>query len=355
MKIIHKSILKELALTFLLSLAFLNFILMMEKLLRLSRFLSGVGASMMDIGKIIFYLQPQLLLLTIPMSLLLSTLLIYGRLNYDSELVVLRLNGMSFWSISMPVFASGIICFLLCIAVSFYIGPGSSIKLRDEITNIIKTRSPLSIEEGTFNTSFKDIVIIIREKPSADTLKGIFIYDGRDKNEPRVLIAEEGKIYMPGGFDIGLYLKDGYIHITNGDSTTELSFKKYNMILSLESESPSRKNAELTPSELLQEIKGAGAGQALPLLLEFHRRLSLPGVCIILIFLGPPLALMAGSSGKLGGLTIGLSVFTVYYMLLIYGENLVRAGKIPHYIGAWSPTIILGIFALWMFKKENSK
>ncbi len=48
--------------------------------------------------------------------------------------------------------------------------------------------------------------------------------------------------------------------------------------------------------------------------------------------------MMAGKTGRLGGLTIGLSVFTVYYMLLVYGENLVRAGKVSHYIGAWSPT-----------------
>jgi hypothetical protein len=39
---------------------------------------------------------------------------------------------------------------------------------------------------------------------------------------------------------------------------------------------------------------------------------------------------MAGKSGKLGGLALGLAVVTVYYVILIYGENLVRAGKIAH-------------------------
>jgi lipopolysaccharide export LptBFGC system permease protein LptF len=74
MKIIHRSILRELILTFILSLASLNFILMMEKLLRLSRFLSGVGTSILDMAKIILFLQPQLFILTIPMAFLLSTL-----------------------------------------------------------------------------------------------------------------------------------------------------------------------------------------------------------------------------------------------------------------------------------------
>ena len=104
MKVIHKSIFFELILTFLLCLISLNFVLMMEKLLRLSRSIAGVGASTIDLTKIILFLQPQLLLLTIPMALLLSTLLIYGRLNIDNEIVIFRSSGMKFISISFPVF-----------------------------------------------------------------------------------------------------------------------------------------------------------------------------------------------------------------------------------------------------------
>jgi lipopolysaccharide export system permease protein len=355
MKILHKSIVKELAVTFLISLAFLNFILMMEKLLRLSRFLSGIGVSIIDMAQLIIYLQTQLFLLTIPMALLLSTLVVYGRLNLDNELIILRVSGMDFKEISKPVMILGALCFLLNMAVSFYIGPKSSVRLRDVITTIITTRTPLAIEAGTFNTSFKDIVIIIKEKPSTDTISGIFIYDGRNKNEPRILMAKEGKLSVSEGLNTSMYLKDGYIHIARGESTTELFFEKYNIVLRLETDAPSRKNAELTPFELIKETKQAEISRAVSLQLEFHRRLSLPLLCVILIFFGPPLALMAGKSGKLGGLALGLAVFTVYYVILIYGENLVRAGKIAHYIGAWTPTVILGLFALWIFKKESLK
>jgi len=354
MKVIHRSILKELLFTFFLSLAFLNFILMIEKLLRLSRLLSGIGVKMSDMVKITFYLQPQLLLLTIPMALLLSTLLTYGRLCLDNELTILRASGMNFTGISKPVVILGTLCFLLNIAVSIYIGPKSSIRLRDEIINVITSRLPLAIEAGTFNTSFKNIVIMIKEKPSKDMFREIFIYDGRNENEPRVLTAKEGKVYMTGGFKTALYLKDGYIHIAKGNSTTELFFEKYNMILRLESVHLSKKNAEFTPLELVRGIR-KNSHRSSSLLLEFHRRLSLPLLCIILIFLGPPLSLMAGKAGRLGGLALGLGVFTIYYVLLIYGENLVRAGKMPHYIGAWTPTIILGLLGLYLFKRAGKK
>ncbi len=356
LKIVHRSVFKELLFTFLLTLAFLNSVLMMEKLLRLSKLLAGVGASPLDMARIIFFLQPQLLILTIPMSLLLTTLLVYGRLHIDSEIIILRASGMDFLGISMPVMLLGLLCFAAAVAVSFYFGPASGIKLRQQITKTISSRSPLAIEEGTFNTSFKDVVIIVKGKKSQDTLEDIFIYDNRAKEEPRVLMAKEGKVFMQGGFDIGLDLRNGYINITRNRNTTELFFARYRMALSLDSESPSPKKIEFTPAELLDKTKDAGTiREKTALLLEFHRRLSLPAVCLILIFLGPPLSAFSGKSGKLGGLAIGLTVFTVYYMLLLYGESLAMAGRIPHYAGAWMPALILTILASFLFVKESAK
>lgn len=354
MKIIHKSILKELSLTFILSLACLNFILMMEKLIRLSRFLSGVGSSATDMVTLIMYIQPQLFLLTIPMALLLSTLLTYGRLNMDNELVILRASGMDFKGISAPVIIVGLLCFSLNIAVSFYLGPKSSIALREKMINIIKMRAPLAIEEGRFNTSFKNTLIFVKEKTADNKMRGIFMYDNRNKNEPRVLTAKEGKIFAQDEMNINLLLEDGYINIVNDKSITDLFFKKYNLIMKLESDTPGKKHSELTPYELMEKIKNYKS-EAMSLYPELYRRFSLPLLCIILMFFGPPLSMIAGKSGKLGGLTLGLAVFTSYYMLLIYSENLFKVGKVPHYIGAWIPTLIIGILALSIFWKESSR
>ncbi|PKL52464.1 MAG: hypothetical protein CVV37_01090 [Nitrospira bacterium HGW-Nitrospira-1] len=355
LKILYRTILKELLLSFLLTLAFLNSILMMEKLLRLSRLLAGVGASLFDMARIIVLLQPQLMLLTIPMSLLLSTLLVYGRMNMDNEIIVMKASGMNFRKISFPVIALGILCFCASISVGFSLGPKSSIKLREAIAQIITLRSTVSVEEGMFNTSFKDIVIMVKEKKSRDTLGNIFIYDNRKAEEPKVLMAKEGKFFMQGGLNIGMYLQNGYINISRPTTVTEMFFDKYNMILAIEAESPTPKKMEYTPRQLLRDaVKSDSYKKRAALYLEFHRRLSLPAVCLILIFMGTPLALIAGKSGRLGGLAIGLLVFTVYYMLLIYGENLVMAGKVHHLIGAWTPCLLLGIVAFILFKREDS-
>lgn len=353
MLLIHRSILKELLSSFLLSILFLNFTLMMEKLLRLSRILSGVGTSLTDIIKIILYLQPQLLILTIPMAMLLSVLLTYGRMNADSELIVLRSSGMSFRSLSMPVVYLGLACFILSLLMSFYLSPKGSSLMRSKVAEILTTRAPMTIEEGIFNTSFKDIVILVKEKPATDRLSGIFIVDERKKEEQKIIVAKEGRI-VPEKDSLVFSLNNGHIYITKKDIFTDIAFGKYHFKLNPSVESSEKKNSELTPLELLKAAKES-PDKKIQFFLEFHRRLSMPAICLIIILLGPSLSLMSGKSGKLGGLTVGLSVFAIYYTLLLYGENLARSGKLPHIVGAWLSFAILWIFSLFIFERANKK
>jgi lipopolysaccharide export system permease protein len=353
---VHKITLKELSAYFLLSLGFLNSILMMEKLIRLSRILSGVGATVSDFINIMLYIQPQLLILTIPMAMLFATLLTYGRMNADNEIVVMKTAGMSMKRISMPVFVLGMVSLLISFAVTFHLSPLGSKKLREAITQIITVRSTLSLEEGAFNTSFRDIVIMIKGKKTSDTMQDIFIYDNRQKETPRVLMAKEGRFFSSETADIGLQLIDGHINITNESKVTDIYFNKYNMTMNIGVDSPAPKRAELTPAELMAKIRTEESKKKKAYIyLDLHRRFSLPAVSIILMFLGPPLALIAGRSGRLGGLALGLATFTLYYILLIYGENLATAGKIHHLTGGWAATAVLGIFSGFMFIRSSSE
>jgi lipopolysaccharide export system permease protein len=106
--------------------------------------------------------------------------------------------------------------------------------------------------------------------------------------------------------------------------------------------------------ELYAESKSK-PDKKIPYLLELYRRLSMPGVCLIVIFLGPSLALIAGKTGRLGGLTIGLLVFAAYYSVMIYGENLARSGVLPHFVGAWISFLLLGAFSIFAFERVNKK
>lgn len=354
-KIIYRSVLKELLIAFLLIIAFLNSILMMEKILKLSRHLSGLGTSACDMVQLILYLQPSLLALTIPMALLLAPIVVYGRMTMDNEIIILRASGMSFRKISYPVMILALLGFLFSIAFTFYLGPKSSVKLRDEVAKMIAVKAALAVEAGTFNTSLSDLAILVRGK-HGDILEDIFIYDSRSKEEPKVLMAREGQLSMTDDFTLSLSLKDGYINIIKDLNIIELFFDRYQFTMALAPYAPTLKKFELMPAELLRNIRETKDGrERIELYLEFHRRLSLPAICLVLTLLAPPLSLMSGKSGKLLGLTIGLAVFAGYYVLQIYGESLALHSHIPHYVGAWATTLLLGIIGVILYLRESAR
>ena len=66
--------------------------------------------------KLLYYQLPQLLVVTLPMSVLLGTLIGIGRLSADSELVALQAAGIPFRALLRPVALLG----LAGTAVGFY-------------------------------------------------------------------------------------------------------------------------------------------------------------------------------------------------------------------------------------------
>ncbi len=353
-KLFEKYTLRELFFSFILSFLALNMILMMEKVLRVSRLLSGVGASAFDFLRMILLIQPRLFQFTIPMSFLMAVLFTYTRFNMDNEIVIFKAAGMSFKGIARPVFLFGIICFLLSLLTSFYLSPNSDKAFKKRITSIITSKAPLAIEEGVFFTLFKGVVVFVEEKLSETSLKNVFIYDERNKERPKVIFAKNGKIDLYEDLGIGFVLKHGNVFLMDDLSMTELQFKGYTLAIKFDP-SLGVKNSELTPLELLKGAKEKKGINKIKMYLEFHKRMTLPLMVLLISFLAPPLGMISGKTGRLGGLSLGILVFAFYYYILLYFENFAKSGKIPHYIGGWIPLLLFALVSLYLFRREAKK
>lgn len=351
---IHKSILREIAVTFVIIVVSLNFVLMMEKIFRLSRFLSEVGASFVDILRVILLIQPQILVMTLPMSFLLSVLVTYSRMTMDSEIIVMRAVGMSMGQISRPAAYVGAVAFLLTGVMTFALSPYSATKVRLMVNSILQTRGPLSLEEGTFHSAFKGVTLLIERKPSPDELRDIFIYDSRNPSRPFVIVARSGRILMSDEGAPSFDIRDGHVSILGEDGFTDLQFKKYVLRFDTGSDSLAERKKEKTPAALLSEASTADEKERISLLLEFHRRLTLALINISIIFLAPALAVLSGKRGRLSGFIAGVAVFSGYYSLLIYFENLVRAGTLPPW-AAWIPLLALSALSLGLYRREAGR
>ena len=356
MKTIHKSTLKELALALLISLPLLNFILMMEKVMKISRLMSSVGASAGEFFRVILYMQPELMLLTLPMSFLLSVLYVYGRMNADSELVALRAGGMSFRQAVLPAFIVGAACMLAGFFVSFHLGPEGRRDVRLSVTSTLRARAPYAIEPGVFNTLVKDAVIYVAGGRDG-RLSGVFIYDRRSPKRTLVVYAKRGSIGLAEerGSSLLFDLRDGLIHIVKGSRLTEIFFQDYRMVLPLALEKPGVRLEEMTPGALMALAARRKGEPKTEAILELYRRFTFPLFNLAMMFMAPALSMYAGKKARLGGLAMGTLVFSVYYMLLTNFEKMSEAGRLPAFWGGWSAFLIILAVSVFVFRKVERR
>ena len=80
-----------------------TFIMLVRFLFRSADMIIRRGLSPGEVGKLVLYTLPNILVLTIPMALLFGILIAIGRLASDSELIAMRACGISLFTLYRPV------------------------------------------------------------------------------------------------------------------------------------------------------------------------------------------------------------------------------------------------------------
>lgn len=358
MKIIHRYILWDLVASFALSLVALNVLLMTETVMRTSLMFAHVGASASDMALVVAFIQPQVAVYTIPLALMVSVLMTYGRMNSSNEITVLRTSGMPLSSLASPVFVLAGVCLATGLLLSCLIGPVAARANNAHIRNIISTRAPYAIEEGIFTTAFRDVVIFVERKDSMDALEGVFIHDSRNAERPSVITARSGHVESPEGTELKLTLTEGSMHLGRGGTMTDISFERYVMSIPIETKITRHKlkTAEMTPAGLLSAAPSMeDARQRVHALMEFHRRFTIPLMSICVALFSIPLSFRAGKTGKIGGIGLGLGVVVAFYVMSAAMESLFRSGSVPGTVAGWLPLITLGALSAHLYRKESSR
>ncbi|NOZ57389.1 MAG: YjgP/YjgQ family permease [Calditrichaeota bacterium] len=78
------------------------------------------------------------------------------------------------------------------------------------------------------------------------------------------------------------------------------------------------------------------------LMVEVHKKYSIPAACIVFVLVGVPLGVMARHGGMAVGGGIGLLFFLLYWAFLIGGEELADRGYVTPFVAMWSPNFIVG-------------
>ncbi len=361
MRIINRYILTELFKIFFISAGFLTALLYMDKILYLTELIINRGASLFEVFRMILYISPAFLALTIPISVLVASVATFNQFSADNEWVAMKGNGWSFLDLMKPVLYFSLVAYLFTNIIMIHALPWGNQSFKKLIYDIVQKRASFEIKPNVFNKDFDNLMVLVKKKEKGEILKDIFISDATVSDSPKIIVAEEGVVISnPDLLKIQLQLKNGAIHDLGEKRNNYklMNFERYDLTLDLPNTERLQKkalvgNRELSIKQLLNKIEGAQLeGRTdYPAQVELSKKLSIPFTCLIFGFFGAPLGIKSSRSGKSGSYAIAAAAIGVYYIGFVSAQNLGSIGKLDPYFSVWIPNIIYLALMIYMVYK----
>lgn len=136
--------------------------------------------------------------MSLPMAILLSSIMLFGSMGENNELLAFKSAGVPLLKIMSPLI---VLIGMISIGAFFFsnnVMPFSSLKMRSLIKDIQDTRPELNIKPGVFTSNLKDYSIKVAKKDNeTNMLYGMMIYDHSDRKGNRIVhVADSGKMYL---------------------------------------------------------------------------------------------------------------------------------------------------------------
>jgi lipopolysaccharide export system permease protein len=212
MKKIHLLLLKSFIRPFIVTFLIVMFVLLMLFLFKYIDDLIGKGFEWYIILELMMYASATNVAMALPLSVLLSSIMTYGSLGENYELVAIKSAGISLRRAMYPMLVVISVLSVAAFLFSDYMLPKANLKYFSLLYDARQQKSANFLPEGIFSNSFPGYTIRVKRKDAdGQTLHDIMIYNkNKADNNTDVLIAKEGKMYRtPSGQFLVLKLKDG--------------------------------------------------------------------------------------------------------------------------------------------------
>lgn len=402
MRILTRYIFKEMIGPTVLGFIFYTSIILMQRLFDMAGMIIRRSLPAEAVGKLLLYSLPNIIVLTVPMSLLFGILIAVGRLSADSEIVAMRALGISTRTIYRPVFFFSAVFFLLNVYLINAVMPQGNRQFMLLRAELMTSSAEKAVKPRVFHEQGDDLMIYVNDAdPVTGRWKGVFVADSRNEKaskEPalpseiaaqaneqasedqvtafgqgssqRIIVAESGSLSVTGpSKEIWMDLSDAETHIWDpqrpdrydhsGNETQRIRL-------------PTPGTAEFDSTRLARSLREMNLGELLDqeralsrskdeedrvtrnyARVEIHKKFAIPFACIAFGVLGLPLGITNRRGGKSSGFSLSIAIILLYYVLMNNGEQLAGNGKIPASVGMWTANVLLIGAGIYLLGRAN--
>ena len=219
--ILVRYVLKELIGPFLASLFGITFLFVVDFLVKILDNVLSKGLPASTVLEIFALNLAWMLSLSIPMAVLVASLMAFGRMSGDQEITAVKAAGISPLSLMRPVLLVALLLSVLMVVFNNWVLPEANHR-SVELMNAVSRKKPhVFIDAGRLITQFPGVQLWVnRIDPVSGTLYGIQIFEMEKKGAPRIVYADSATMdYVDNGATLMLRLRSGETHLVDPDDS----------------------------------------------------------------------------------------------------------------------------------------
>ena len=353
MRILTRYILKETLSYTLLGLLVFSFVIFIRQLGNLLELVARHNVPVREMLVLFLLPVPSILTLTLPMAVLVGTLIGLSRMAADGEVIAARATGVGLAAFVRPVMMLAGTGWLVALAMSLYLAPQAARQMTRMETGLRASQAPYEIQPRVFIEQFPNLLLYLEDVTgSRSTWRGVFIADTTVHGQSKVTLAERGVLVNEAQRNrFVLHLEQGSTHEFDAERSQEYSvasFTDTEIPIPMEQAGGAERRTPpyLSLPQLWRLTRQPGARQAA--LVELHYRFALPVAALVLALVGTPLGLATRKGGKATGLMLSIALVFMYYILMASGWSFSKQGRVSPVLGLWTANILFAIAGAMM-------
>ena len=367
MKRIDRLVFGELIAPFAFGVAIFTVLVMAATFLYTFTRLLAEGVPIGLVGQLFVLVMPGIINKTLSMAMLLGTLLAFGRLSGDSEIVALRASGVSVVRIVAPVAVFGLVVSVLGYWFGDYVVPQSAIRataLQKELSKQADTKGRQDTSQSLFDhgklvgflyaqdfslakRTLTDVNILTFDKSgrpetlfTVDLLKFDTLEKWQAVGKAKVYFVGTGLTVDANGLWPDTVAKPemspedlAAVDLNNLDSFSSAEFAER------------IKRMKMRPDHTLKQLRNLEFG--------FWNKFSLPLSGFVFGLVGAPLGIRSHRAGTATGFWQSILIIFTYMLVANSLSIMAQAGAIPSWMASFGPVIAGVIVGIELIRRKN--
>jgi LPS export ABC transporter permease LptG/LPS export ABC transporter permease LptF len=317
----------------------------------------------------LFFLTPQLIFDSAPMSVLVAVLITFGVLTKHNEITAMKASGVSLYRLAVPVLAAALLMSGALFAFAHYYVPDANRK-QDAIRREIKGKPVQTYLHPDRHWVFD---------PGSNNDPRVFYFRNSVDGAQRVMLG-------PQVFELDAATFRVHKHISAERARWSPTLKTWIFENGWSREIPAEGKIKYTnfagqtatfpevderPDYFLQEVlqdqqmnyqQLAGYIRELQrsgidtiaLQVSFYRKFALPLFALVMALISVPFAFLTGNRSAMAGVGVSFAIAIAYWTIGKIFEQLGDVNLLPATLAAWSPDVIFAMAGMYFFTRMRT-